>query len=156
MLIKSILKYQVFTTKLHGALQCSGEFSEPTTAPFVVVIESLIVTLDVQSPGKNKNGEGVSYRNFHWNSWSRQSKSVRALFPPPLHLTALPSHFTRLLIFPVLKDLRTTNLFVFLLYATKSVEFFLFSSYSWYNLSLIHIWRCRRSTLCRSRWSPYH
>ena len=34
---------------------------------------------------------------------------------------------------------------------------------AWYNalpahlpLSLIHIWRCRRSTLCRSRWSPYH
>ena len=26
---------------------------------------------------------------------------------------------------------------------------------AWY-LSLIHIWRCRRSTLCRSRWSPYH
>ena len=31
----------------------------------------------------------------------------------------------------------------------------------WYDgqcvsLSLIHIWRCRRSTLCRSRWSPYH
>ena len=25
-----------------------------------------------------------------------------------------------------------------------------------FNLSLIHIWRCRRSTLCRSRWSPYH
>ena len=25
-----------------------------------------------------------------------------------------------------------------------------------YRLSLIHIWRCRRSTLCRSRWSPYH
>ena len=24
------------------------------------------------------------------------------------------------------------------------------------NLSLIHIWRCRRSTLCRSRWAPYH
>ena len=24
------------------------------------------------------------------------------------------------------------------------------------NLSLIHICRCRRSTLCRSRWSPYH
>ena len=24
------------------------------------------------------------------------------------------------------------------------------------HLSLIHIWRCRRSTLCRSRWSPYH
>ena len=26
----------------------------------------------------------------------------------------------------------------------------------YYSLSLIHIWRCRRSTLCRSRWSPYH
>ena len=26
----------------------------------------------------------------------------------------------------------------------------------WKLLSLIHIWRCRRSTLCRSRWSPYH
>ena len=25
-----------------------------------------------------------------------------------------------------------------------------------YWLSLIHIWRCRRSTLCRSLWSPYH
>ena len=25
-----------------------------------------------------------------------------------------------------------------------------------HTLSLIHIWRCRRSTLCRSRWSPYH
>ena len=24
------------------------------------------------------------------------------------------------------------------------------------DLSLIHIWRCRRSTLCRSRWSPDH
>ena len=24
------------------------------------------------------------------------------------------------------------------------------------NLSLIHIWRCRRYAVCRSRWSPYH
>ena len=23
-------------------------------------------------------------------------------------------------------------------------------------LSLIHIWRCRRPAMCRSRWSPYH
>ena len=23
-------------------------------------------------------------------------------------------------------------------------------------LSLIHIWRCRRHVVCRSRWSPYH
>ena len=27
---------------------------------------------------------------------------------------------------------------------------------SWKGLSLIHIWRCRRSYACRSRWSPYH
>ena len=25
-----------------------------------------------------------------------------------------------------------------------------------HSLSLIHIWRCRRSYACRSRWSPYH
>ena len=25
-----------------------------------------------------------------------------------------------------------------------------------FGLSLIHIWRCRRYSLCRSRWSPYH
>ena len=25
-----------------------------------------------------------------------------------------------------------------------------------FSLSLIHIWRCRRDVLCRSRWSPYH
>ena len=24
------------------------------------------------------------------------------------------------------------------------------------DLSLIHIWRCRRRRECRSRWSPYH
>ena len=28
--------------------------------------------------------------------------------------------------------------------------------YSAIELSLIHIWRCRRDVLCRSRWSPYH
>ena len=29
---------------------------------------------------------------------------------------------------------------------------------SWapHRLSLIHIWRCRRYAVCRSRWSPYH
>ena len=26
----------------------------------------------------------------------------------------------------------------------------------YFTLSLIHIWRCRRSYACRSRWSPYH
>ena len=27
---------------------------------------------------------------------------------------------------------------------------------TYFYLSLIHIWRCRRSYACRSRWSPYH
>eukprot|EP00826_Nyctotherus_ovalis_P009345 TRINITY_DN12461_c0_g1_i2.p1 TRINITY_DN12461_c0_g1~~TRINITY_DN12461_c0_g1_i2.p1 ORF type:complete len:135 (-),score=34.69 TRINITY_DN12461_c0_g1_i2:22-426(-) len=27
---------------------------------------------------------------------------------------------------------------------------------SFYDLSLIHICRCRRYAVCRSRWSPYH
>ena len=31
-----------------------------------------------------------------------------------------------------------------------------FICWRYLELSLIHIWRCRRSTLCRSRWSPYH
>ena len=29
-------------------------------------------------------------------------------------------------------------------------------AYPLYQLSLIHILRCRRYSLCRSRWSPYH
>ena len=29
-------------------------------------------------------------------------------------------------------------------------------NYDHFILSLIHIWRCRRYSLCRSRWSPYH
>ena len=36
---------------------------------------------------------------------------------------------------------------------------FLAKSENWtnaYALSLIHIWRCRRYAVCRSRWSPYH
>ena len=29
-------------------------------------------------------------------------------------------------------------------------------SWAAWDLSLIHIWRCRRNSACRSRWSPYH
>eukprot|EP00826_Nyctotherus_ovalis_P004398 TRINITY_DN10949_c0_g2_i1.p1 TRINITY_DN10949_c0_g2~~TRINITY_DN10949_c0_g2_i1.p1 ORF type:complete len:132 (-),score=17.02 TRINITY_DN10949_c0_g2_i1:27-398(-) len=36
-------------------------------------------------------------------------------------------------------------------------KFFSFSSYNEASfLSLIHICRCRRYAVCRSRWSPYH
>ena len=33
---------------------------------------------------------------------------------------------------------------------------FTFVIFMVFMLSLIHIWRCRRYSLCRSRWSPYH
>ena len=42
------------------------------------------------------------------------------------------------------------------------VRSILFGPFSWsipnlvQGLSLIHIWRCRRYAVCRSRWSPYH
>ena len=49
-----------------------------------------------------------------------------------------------------------TSIRVMLVYTLVVVLF----KISWFLLqlvlSLIHIWRCRRSTLCRSRWSPYH
>ena len=38
------------------------------------------------------------------------------------------------------------------LYFDSKLTFLLHIAY----LSLIHIWRCRRSYACRSRWSPYH
>ena len=31
-----------------------------------------------------------------------------------------------------------------------------FLKFKVFDLSLIHIWRCRRYAVCRSRWSPYH
>ena len=37
-----------------------------------------------------------------------------------------------------------------------SLSKFLHKNYIYIILSLIHIWRCRRYSLCRSRWSPYH
>ena len=38
----------------------------------------------------------------------------------------------------------------------KAGEIGIAGKWSGIDLSLIHICRCRRSTLCRSRWSPYH
>ena len=37
-----------------------------------------------------------------------------------------------------------------------SMYFHYFVIISPLKLSLIHIWRCRRYAVCRSRWSPYH
>ena len=42
-----------------------------------------------------------------------------------------------------------SRIFCILLPLEFAINFLLF-------LSLIHIWRCRRSYACRSRWSPYH
>ena len=45
-------------------------------------------------------------------------------------------------------------------YRAKDVEemsgHFLMFNKMLHTLSLIHIWRCRRASQCRSRWSPYH
>ena len=38
----------------------------------------------------------------------------------------------------------------------KSNTKIFFYHFRMYTLSLIHIWRCRRYAVCRSRWSPYH
>ena len=38
----------------------------------------------------------------------------------------------------------------------KYCQIFANSRYACSDLSLIHIWRCRRIERCRSRWSPYH
>ena len=46
-----------------------------------------------------------------------------------------------------------THIHTLLLYIPKPTTY---HHYLYIYLSLIHIWRCRRSTLCRSRWSPYH
>ena len=39
-------------------------------------------------------------------------------------------------------------------FALKDTKFTMLVDPLW--LSLIHIWRCRRYAVCRSRWSPYH
>ena len=44
------------------------------------------------------------------------------------------------------------SVYVILTLYVDQVRFVIYFAF----LSLIHIWRCRRSTLCRSRWSPYH
>eukprot|EP00826_Nyctotherus_ovalis_P008030 TRINITY_DN12072_c0_g2_i1.p1 TRINITY_DN12072_c0_g2~~TRINITY_DN12072_c0_g2_i1.p1 ORF type:complete len:510 (+),score=105.61 TRINITY_DN12072_c0_g2_i1:61-1590(+) len=41
-------------------------------------------------------------------------------------------------------------------HSLTSTDFCLVNDYTSFNLSLIHICRCRRYAVCRSRWSPYH
>ena len=51
---------------------------------------------------------------------------------------------------------RAKHKFVTLLISYLSVLLSTLSQHNSYYLSLIHIWRCRRYAVCRSRWSPYH
>ena len=56
-------------------------------------------------------------------------------------------------------ELRYNTKYTHLHLYTKSFSIYLglqFFSIPNISLSLIHIWRCRRSYACRSRWSPYH
>ena len=60
-------------------------------------------------------------------------------FPHSLSISAFSVHFLILCPFPHSLSI-----------SSFSVHFLI------HCLSLIHIWRCRRSYACRSRWSPYH
>ena len=67
-----------------------------------------------------------------WNNWSKDNK----------------------LIIPKVKV--HTAFFLFSWHMALRWNYCKQSHWSWFYLSLIHIWRCRRQFLCRSRWSPYH
>ena len=54
----------------------------------------------------------------------------------------------------LMNEIRFKTVQCYLIYTIIQLTCSCTSSYD--QLSLIHIWRCRRSTLCRSRWSPYH
>ena len=71
-----------------------------------------------------------------WNEWGRHYRAYARTF----HRCLLSPHV--ILCRPVIFKLKSRIWFVW---------------FSWiFALSLIHIWRCRRYSLCRSRWSPYH
>ena len=82
--------------------------------------------------------------------------------------TWMPCHTMPCHVIPLLIPYHFMMLNVIILMVSFSISFSCFFSHfhllpivsivhlSVFRLSLIHIWRCRRSTLCRSRWSPYH
>ena len=83
----------------------------------------------------NYAGHECCYQQFSW-SFSQWFS--------PLHYTSLKRYFSRTI--AVVQEMKTNS-------PTPKSNIISFVSQG---LSLIHIWRCRRSTLCRSRWSPYH
>ena len=73
-----------------------------------------------------------------------------ALWPPIC--SAIEKHFTYLLNYLLKAFLSHLIIIIIIIHEFQSDA----SPEELQGLSLIHIWRCRRSTLCRSRWSPYH
>ena len=53
-------------------------------------------------------------------------------------------------------DVIFTKIQFLMIFGKKNSVFANFFALKSVELSLIHIWRCRRSYACRSRWSPYH
>ena len=109
----------------------------------------------------------------------RICEAVFKSFPTPINrrsfqhdkitITSIENHiFTKFASFPLEKiSLKSQNFHtpIWSLYLYFSLDFALHNPKILHlhigyrivlSLSLIHIWRCRRSTLCRSRWSPYH
>ena len=89
-----------------------------------------------------------SNAHYLWKQQCNSNASVNFVFVPSLCTSfAFVQH-------PV----ESNNQHTILLCCTRgchhatSVYFYVYILY----LSLIHIWRCRRYSLCRSRWSPYH
>ena len=78
----------------------------------------------------------------------------------PQRCTWTSTHFNpkqgqRIFWFKILKDIWYFVVLIFRLFASICWNFMLTEEKK-HRLSLIHIWRCRRYSLCRSRWSPYH
>ena len=111
-----------------------------------------------------KNSFNIS---FFWLSSWWWSKSSKVVFLIEKHYFLLKiicfqkitsffqSHFSQICSLKNIFDLRPLPLDIW--YIIYHIWYMIYDiSYMIYHLSLIHIWRCRRSTLCRSRWSPYH
>ena len=104
-------------------------------------------------------------------AWIDEYNQSGIFYPQTLNIfvkNVISKHHLRVVLEYMFEEYMTTNIHIGKVY---------FSSYVFYkfgygmmilvhletclhiihwDLSLIHIWRCRRYSLCRSRWSPYH
>ena len=116
----------------------------------------------------------VSFYKFPFSNFFKWSLILGFAVPPYIYAYSLTAFFENYgTAFTILINLfgegeynKYIPKFDGLLGAVLSLSFSLFAYvyilsrasflYQSQNLSLIHIWRCRRRLRCRSRWSPYH